>query len=546
VHLSNLNHSIASGGGGHSQFNFIGEMKDASESLMCLSNIATCGGVMNEQNGGAMSAALDAHCTVTGNSVVDHFVDSAHSSMQSPGLFNAANCLTRDMMSGMMQQRPVPKVESVGTAQSVSRPVDSGYCPSSSGLGFNANGTLQSMVGCTQTDDVCSGNAFSWPADTSSTSSTTTPPQARPTNTVTNDMTTNSTTNAVTNNASNMMANTVTTAMAAFSGMNGDALCSFAGSASGSSASSMDSNDYTLNAMCTLRSPMEPSFVLKTEPSLMDTTQSVSRGVSQCIASMGVGDVAQSLQNLSTLWGHPNGQQISKISISGAQMASAGALESNSPLSPDANSPRGLPRLTALMSNASEKSVLSASNSSSSLLSASPRSPRSAPSSSNSATKSSGSKKIAAGPSIRKWQCEHCSKQFKHKSNLKIHQIIHTEKALSCQYCNKKFARSSNLRQHLRVHTDERPYECKHCKRRFKQTHSLKDHIRTHTGERPFKCDYCPKAFKVKHNLVAHRRLHTGERPFKCESCPKAFASKSSLNGHVKKLHPKVWQQTME
>lgn len=141
-----------------------------------------------------------------------------------------------------------------------------------------------------------------------------------------------------------------------------------------------------------------------------------------------------------------------------------------------------------------------------------------------------------------KHKCAHCSKVFKHKSNLKIHQIIHTESAYTCPYCHKKFARRSNLRQHIRVHTDERPFECAHCKRRFKQTHSLKDHIRIHTGERPFRCEFCPKAFKVKHNLVAHRRLHTGERPFKCSACPKAFASKSSLNGHVKKLHPAQWQ----
>jgi len=138
-------------------------------------------------------------------------------------------------------------------------------------------------------------------------------------------------------------------------------------------------------------------------------------------------------------------------------------------------------------------------------------------------------------------QCPECGKHFKHKSNLKIHRVIHTDDALECPQCQKKFARKSNLAQHLRVHSGERPFVCPHCHKSFKQSHSLKDHIRIHSGEKPFDCEFCRKSFKVKHNMVVHRRLHTGEKPFGCTLCLKKFASKSSLNGHTKKAHPNQW-----
>ena len=69
------------------------------------------------------------------------------------------------------------------------------------------------------------------------------------------------------------------------------------------------------------------------------------------------------------------------------------------------------------------------------------------------------------------YQCPDCGKHFKHKSNLKIHCIIHTDDALECPHCQKKFARKSNLTQHLRVHTGERPYICEYCDKSFKQSH---------------------------------------------------------------------------
>ena len=51
------------------------------------------------------------------------------------------------------------------------------------------------------------------------------------------------------------------------------------------------------------------------------------------------------------------------------------------------------------------------------------------------------------------FQCEECSKTFKHAINLKIHKKIHTSDAFICGFCSKAFARKTNLRQHERVHS---------------------------------------------------------------------------------------------
>eukprot|EP01084_Bolivina_argentea_P123293 218496_1 len=140
--------------------------------------------------------------------------------------------------------------------------------------------------------------------------------------------------------------------------------------------------------------------------------------------------------------------------------------------------------------------------------------------------------KALSTANAKKHQCHQCSKKFKHQSNLKIHLIVHTDKALVCSYCNKKFARKTNLKQHERVHTGERPFECNICKRKFKQKHSLKDHIKIHTGEKPFVCEFCNKSFKIKHNLTLHLRTHTGEKPHQCSVCLLTFQSQKDLRNH--------------
>lgn len=139
-------------------------------------------------------------------------------------------------------------------------------------------------------------------------------------------------------------------------------------------------------------------------------------------------------------------------------------------------------------------------------------------------------------------QCDECQKQFKTKTNLKVHKKLHTgDKPFACEYCQKRFATKGVLKQHVYIHTGEKPYQCEHCDRSFTQSKSLVAHKRRHTGEKPYPCPHCELHFRTRDALRAHCAVkHSEIKPtYVCLYCHKVLSTKHSLELHLHQVHKK-------
>eukprot|EP00040_Diaphanoeca_grandis_P025810 m.143576 g.143576 ORF g.143576 m.143576 type:complete len:177 (-) comp30324_c0_seq1:58-588(-) len=97
--------------------------------------------------------------------------------------------------------------------------------------------------------------------------------------------------------------------------------------------------------------------------------------------------------------------------------------------------------------------------------------------------KGRGRSKLQFGgdPKNKLFTCAICGATFNRKSNLKVHQVVHTKtKEYKCDSCGKRFGLKGALTAHMKVHTDDMPYNCSICGKKFKINGNLTKHKKTH------------------------------------------------------------------
>ena len=138
-------------------------------------------------------------------------------------------------------------------------------------------------------------------------------------------------------------------------------------------------------------------------------------------------------------------------------------------------------------------------------------------------------------------KCPDCDKLFPTPDALSRHRYVHDEShRFKCALCDKIYAFKSDLEQHMLKHTEEKLWYCPHdgCTRDFKRKSDLTAHEVVHTGE-DFLCEFPNCIYKNKDPRLVkwHQRVHTKEAKVECPVCGEKFVFYMQMKHHRQRLH---------
>ncbi|XP_072049771.1 uncharacterized protein [Amphiura filiformis] len=144
-------------------------------------------------------------------------------------------------------------------------------------------------------------------------------------------------------------------------------------------------------------------------------------------------------------------------------------------------------------------------------------------------------------PEPKKYKCKYCGKCLAFQNDLKIHEQLHETRynhnEFACKHCDKKFDNRIDLRRHRHNHFRDKlpqPTKCLDCDKVFKYGSFLREHKKTHWPERPFVCVYCKTRFKTKLELDGHEVIHTIGKKHPCLICSRKFTTKKNVRVHMR------------
>lgn len=137
------------------------------------------------------------------------------------------------------------------------------------------------------------------------------------------------------------------------------------------------------------------------------------------------------------------------------------------------------------------------------------------------------------------YSCPICQKRFTQSSYVKAHVRLHKgEKPFQCAICGKCFFLTSKLTEHTKNHhLNLEKHKCTLCTKEYKHKRDLKSHLMLHAGDTPYACVECPRRYASRKNLARHKKTHLNLKPYICEYCGNAFAEAAAKWGHVKRVH---------
>lgn len=145
---------------------------------------------------------------------------------------------------------------------------------------------------------------------------------------------------------------------------------------------------------------------------------------------------------------------------------------------------------------------------------------------------------------IEKYTCDVCGGKFDTKSRFEGHKLSHDEKArtLVCSICSAAFKTVGNLHRHEATHAESKNFHCEKCSKSFKtkialNVHNQNVHIEFNVL---VECPICRALVKEK-NLNCHTKKQLSEdsnlKPFICTICLKTFKTQKLGLRHYDAVH---------